>query len=107
MKIFIVKVTKNKLVIKHLVDIMVSREGSNISEGALARQTQVVTSSMLLDQINRGRNSSSPIPSFEDLLEDDGPSKDPNEPWLDEDHVADTQRFISQLDNIVADFIVE
>ena len=82
---------------------MVSREGSLISEGGTVRRTQVVTSSMLLDQINQGGLGATPSP---DAARDSGPARDPSEPWLDDDHVADTQRFIDHVDDTVADFIV-
>ena len=80
-----------------------TREGSLISEGGTVRRTQVVTSSMLLDQINQGSLSATPSP---DAARDIGPARDPSEPWLDDDHVADTQRFIDHVDDTVADFIV-
>lgn len=82
---------------------MVTREGSLISEGGTVRRTQVVTSSMLLDQINQGSLGATPSP---DAARDIGPARDPSEPWLDDDHVADTQRFIDHVDDTVADFIV-
>ena len=82
---------------------MVTREGSLISEGGTVRRTQVVTSSMLLDQINQGSLGATPSP---DAARDNGPARDPSEPWLDDDHVADTQRFIDHVDDTVADFIV-
>ena len=82
---------------------MVTREGSLISEGGTVRRTQVVTSSMLLDQLNQESIGATPS---QDGAQDYGPARDPGEPWLDDDHVADTQRFIDHVDDTVADFIV-
>lgn len=89
---------------------MVSREGSIISEGG-TRRTAVVTSSMLLDKINRdsigGMSSYNNTHQTEEDFPDSGPARDPSEPWLDEDHMSDTQRFVDTVDNHVADYIVQ